>query len=196
MTLVKDKLSQLKTLPNKLTMGRIIIIPVLLILFPLTYEYVFLRIFCAGLFLLAAITDFFDGYLARRYGNESQLGALLDPIADKLLVASAIVLLTNAGYLPAFLAGMLICREMAISGMRMTATELGFSIKVNQVGKYKTAAQTVAFFCLMVQMGHFTDVGRVAIWIALGLSYFSAIQYGREFWRQGRNHFVEPDASI
>ena len=95
----------LKNLPNKLTIGRILVIPVLLVGYPLTEA---LHLPCAILFALAAVTDLLDGYLARKYGNVTPLGALLDPIADKMLIAATLVLLANAGAIPALLAGLLV----------------------------------------------------------------------------------------
>ncbi len=190
---LKRRLENFKTLPNKLTIGRIMIIPVILVVYPLTHQFVFPRIFCAILFLLAALTDFLDGYFARKYNHVSKLGALLDPIADKILVASSITILTNAGYLSAFVAGLLLCREIAIGGLRMAALELGFTIEVSELGKVKTAVQDLAFFCLMIYVDFTIPVGHIATVVALGLSYYSAFQYCREFWQNGRSHFLEPD---
>lgn len=177
----------MKNLPNKLTIGRIAIIPLLLILFPLDIQ--FLNIFCAVLFAIAAATDFADGYIARRYNTESRLGAILDPIADKILVTATVVLLTNAGNLPAFLAALLLCREVAVTGMRLVAVEHNFTIQVNQFGKLKTAVQDLGIFCLLIKTPEFHSVGMVAIWVALGLSYYSAFQYWKELWETAKHQF-------
>lgn len=195
MNLLLDKLKTFKTLPNKLTAARIAVIPILLLVYPLTHEMVFFRFFCAGLFTLAALTDFFDGYLARKYGNVSKIGALLDPIADKILVAATIVILAGAGYMPIFIGGILLCREVAISGLRMAATELRFSIDVSDWGKFKTVAQDVAFFCLMVHTQALQPIGIAALWIALGLSLYSAYRYVQSFWEQGKSIFIEAEGS-
>lgn len=188
---IRNKLKSLKTLPNKLTAGRILVIPILLVLYPLTHEYIFSRIFCASLFALAAITDFFDGYLARKYDNTSKLGALLDPIADKILATCAVVLLVGSGQLPAFFGGVLLCREVTISGLRMAALELDFKIEVSQLGKYKTVVQDVAFVCLMVGTKSIHDIGMIGVWLALFISLYSAYEYSKSFWRQGKFAFVE-----
>lgn len=176
-----------KTLPNKLTIGRIAIIPVLLILYPLDIQ--FFNIFCAILFAIAALTDFADGYIARRYNTESRLGAILDPLADKILVTATIVLLTNAGNLPAFLAALLLCREVAVTGMRLVAMEHSFTIQVNQFGKLKTAAQDLGIFFLLLKTPEFHTIGMIAIWVALGLSYYSAYQYWKELWQTAKHQF-------
>lgn len=176
------------TLPNKLTIARMAVIPVLLLLYPLDLQ--FLNIFCAIVFAVAAATDFFDGYIARRYNTESRLGAILDPIADKILITAAIVLLTNAGHLPAFLAALLLCREVAVTGFRLIALEHHFSIEVSQLGKLKTAAQDLGIFCLMVATPDFHTVGMVATWVALALSYFSAYQYWKELWTHAKTRLT------
>ena len=191
MNFIRNKLKSLKTLPNKLTVGRILVIPVLLVLFPLTYELVYLRWFCAFLFFIAAVTDFFDGYIARKFNHVSKVGALLDPIAHKILTTCAVILLVGAGYLPAFLGGLLLCREVAVSGMRMAALELNFAIEVSSLGKYKTVVLNFAFFCLMVHSDRLEPIGMGSIWIGLLLSYYSAYEYGKGFWKKGKFSFVE-----
>ena len=191
MSLIRNKLKSLKTLPNKLTVGRIIVIPVLLLVFPLTYQFVFFRMFCAFLFFLAAITDFFDGYLARKFNHTSRVGALLDPIADKLLTTCAVIILVGAGYLPAFLGGLILLREVAISGLRLAAMELSFTISVSKIGKYKTVVQSIAFLCLMVHTEPLIQAGNLAIWLSLVLSYYSGYEYARGFWQKGKFSFVE-----
>tara|TARA_B100001094_G_C18040371_1_gene724674 strand:+ start:304 stop:876 length:573 start_codon:yes stop_codon:yes gene_type:complete len=185
----KETLKSLKTLPNKLTVSRIMVAPVLLLIFPLAHEYIFPRFFCTFLFGLAAITDFFDGYLARKFENESKLGALLDPIADKLLVTAAIVVLVGAGYLPAFLAGMLLCREVAINGIRLMAASHGKDIPVSQLGKYKTLTQDFAIAFLMVNIGNLANIGTGLIWLSLGLSYYSGYTYWKSFWTERSKEF-------
>lgn len=167
----------LLTLPNKITLIRVAIIPLLLLLYPINVH--FLNIFCAIIFLIAAITDFFDGFIARKLNMESRLGAILDPIADKILVTATLVLLTSSGNppLPAFIAALLLCREIAISGLRAAALEQGINIKVDQFGKLKTVAQDIAIFCLLTNLKQLYTPGMVFIWLAVGLSYYSAYRY-------------------
>ena len=170
----------LTSLPNKLTLGRVAAIPFLLLLYP--FNVSFINIFCAIIFALAAITDFFDGYLARHFKMETRVGAALDHIADKLLVTSALVLLTNAQQLPAFLAALLICREIGVAGIRLTAKEQNLDIDVNSYGKVKTAIQDVSIFCLLTAHPSLRELGMALIWISLFVSYYSAYQYWHRFW--------------
>ena len=170
----------LTSLPNKLTLGRVAAIPVLLLLYP--FNVSFINVFCACVFAIAALTDFFDGYLARRYKMETRVGAALDHIADKLLATAALVLLTNAQQLPALLAGLLICREIGVAGIRLSAKEQNFDIDVNSYGKIKTAVQDFAIFCLLTTLPSLHEIGMALIWISLIIAYFSAYQYWARFW--------------
>lgn len=172
----------LKNLPNQLTLARIAAIPVLVLLYPLQVQ--FLNFFCAILFAAAALTDFFDGYVARKYGTQSRLGAIIDPIADKLLVTATIVLLASAGKMAAFIAALLLCREVAVNGFRLIAQEYQFSIEVSNMGKWKTAIQDLALFCLLLDTIDTHRIGLIGILVALGLSYYSAYEYGKELFEK------------
>jgi CDP-diacylglycerol--glycerol-3-phosphate 3-phosphatidyltransferase len=140
-----------KHLPNFLTLARIVLIPVFMIAFYLPFLYA--PIFAALVFILAALTDWFDGYLARQWQVTSALGAFLDPVADKLLVATALVLLAASPLeylsIPAVI---IIGREIAISALREWMAELGKrqSITANFLGKVKTAVQMVAIVMLIL----------------------------------------------
>lgn len=169
-------------MPNKLTAARISVIPVLLALYP--WDIPVLRWLCALLFLAAAITDYFDGYIARKYGGVTRLGAVLDPISDKILVTAAIILLTYTQQLPAWIAALILCREIAVSGLRLAATEYQMTIAVSQTGKYKTAVQDTAIVLLMLSLPSLHTPGMFLIWVSIGLSYFSAYQYWDGFWRK------------
>ena len=179
----------LKNLPNKLTIARILAIPVLLVGYPLTEA---LHVPCAILFALAAVTDLLDGYLARKYGNVTPLGALLDPIADKMLVASTLVLLANAGAVPAFLAGLVICRDIGVSGIRLMALEKQMNIEVSDFGKLKTVVLLGAIFCLLINKRMFDlplrEIGMIGMWVGLLLSFYSAWSYGHSFLKMIKNH--------
>jgi len=172
----------LKNLPNKLTIARILAIPVLLVGYPLTEA---LHVPCAILFALAAVTDLLDGYLARKYGNVTPLGALLDPIADKMLVASTLVLLANSGAVPALLAGLLICRDIGVNGVRLMALEKQVTIEVSDFGKLKTVVLLGAIFCLLINKRMFDlplrEIGMIGLWVGLLLSLYSAWAYGEGF---------------
>jgi CDP-diacylglycerol--glycerol-3-phosphate 3-phosphatidyltransferase len=135
--------------------------------------------------MIAAITDWLDGFIARRYNLVTKIGAVLDPIADKMLVAAALVLLAQSGAIFGWMAGLLLCREIGISGLRLVALEKGVTISVSQWGKWKTIALDVGIVCMMVNRPLFgwpwVEVGMISMWIALALSVFSAWQYTQAF---------------
>ncbi|MCX6127592.1 MAG: CDP-diacylglycerol--glycerol-3-phosphate 3-phosphatidyltransferase, partial [Proteobacteria bacterium] len=126
----------MKNLPNKLTLFRILVIPILCFLY--VWNFKALNYLAAILFALGAITDFLDGYIARLTNNVTKIGEILDPISDKLLITAALVVLTEAQIMGAWIVLLVICREIAISGLRLAASEQGFSIKVSGFGKIKT----------------------------------------------------------
>ena len=180
----------LTSLPNKLTLGRVAAIPFLLLLYP--FNVSFINMFCAFIFAVAALTDFFDGFLARHFKMETRVGAALDHIADKLLVTASLILLTNAQQLPAFLAALLICREIGVSGIRLAAKEQNLDINVNTYGKIKTAVQDVAIFCLLTAHPALRDMGMALMWISLFVSYYSGYHYWHHFWQAHK----EPEAPV
>lgn len=178
-----DSTMRFKHLPNQLSMFRIVVVPVILIIYPL--EVHSLRLFAALLFALAAISDWLDGYIARKFYAESKLGAVLDPIADKMLTGSALILLASSHGVWPWLAGFLLTREMGMSGLRLVAQQQGIVIAVSMFGKLKTLALDLALVCLLVDYPlfglPFHEVGMVSIWVALALSLYSAWLYVREF---------------
>jgi CDP-diacylglycerol--glycerol-3-phosphate 3-phosphatidyltransferase len=182
----------LKELPNKLTLARIASIPILLLLYPFDYKQ--LNVFCALVFFFAAVTDYFDGYLARKYQSVTPLGALLDPIADKMLVAASLVLLAYTHRIHAILAGVLICRDIGVNGLRLLALEEGRPIEVSDFGKWKTFVLSIAIFCLMVNEPlfglPFREVGMLSLWASLGLSLYSAWLYGKAFWDSSKTKLL------
>ena len=149
-------------LPNKLTLLRILLIPVCLLLWALGQPY-----FSAAVFALAALTDFLDGYLARRDGLVTVFGKFLDPVADKLLVLTAMIMLAEKGLLPAWAAVVVAARELAVDGLRLVAVGKGTVIAAGWLGKIKTNLQ---FFCILAGMllpkGH---------WITLALTIAMAV---------------------
>ena len=176
----------LQGLPNRLTLFRIAVVPVLLILFPFNVH--FLRLLCAFLFMVASLTDWADGFIARRFNMESKFGAIIDPIADKTLMGAAIVLVAASGSLWAWMAGMLLCRELAVSGLRLVALQQGISLPVTMLAKWKTLFLDVALVCLMVDSPLFgwpwREVGMVSVWLALATSYYSGWMYVQTFWEK------------
>lgn len=169
-------------LPTVLTLSRIVLIPVFVFT---VYHH---PVFGAFVFSLASLTDFLDGYLARRSGEITKFGIILDPIADKFLVISALVVLVDMERLPAWIAIVIIAREFLVTGLRAVAFSKDIIIPAEIGGKIKTTAQFAAILCLILMGSIFTidlyDVGLVLIWIALVLSIISGSQYTVSFWRK------------
>jgi len=178
----------LKGLPNKLSLLRIAAVPVLLLLYPIAPS---LGILCGFIFAIAAITDVVDGYVARRYGMVSPLGALLDQVADKTLVAAALVLLANAGILPSFIAALLICRDIAVNGVRLMALERQVVIEVSDFGKLKTVLLSIGITCLLINRPLFDlplrEIGMICMWLGLALSIYSGWAYSHAFLTNTKN---------
>jgi CDP-diacylglycerol--glycerol-3-phosphate 3-phosphatidyltransferase len=176
------------TIPNILTLIRIILIPVLVIVFylpvPWTYQV------SAAIFGVAALTDLLDGYLARRLQQSSVFGAFLDPVADKLMVAVALVLLVQDNPSPLFAipAAIIIGREIAISALREWMSEIGARTKVavSIIGKLKTTIQMIAILLLLfrVPLGGVPvhDVGLALLYIAAALTLWSMLVYMHAAW--------------
>ena len=176
------------TIPNILTLLRIILIPVLVIVFYLPGQWT--HQLSAAIFGIAALTDLLDGYLARRWNQTSPFGAFLDPVADKLMVAVALVLLVqdNPTAMFAIPAAIIIGREIAISALREWMAEIGARTKVavSFVGKLKTTLQMIAILLLLfkVPLGVFPShtVGLVLLYIAAALTLWSMVVYLHAAW--------------
>ncbi|MGQ0665445.1 MAG: CDP-diacylglycerol--glycerol-3-phosphate 3-phosphatidyltransferase [Nitrospiraceae bacterium] len=175
-------------LPNLLTLVRILLIPVFVIFFidPTPDR----SLIAAVIFTLAAVTDLLDGYIARRTGQVTKLGKLLDPIADKLLVLSALILLVNIDRVSALVAILVIARELAVTGIRAIAAGERLIIAAETAGKYKMALQVVAIVLLILEgtglaeLGNMHLAGTVTLYLSLVLGYFSGGQYVWSFWKQ------------
>ncbi|RME41105.1 MAG: CDP-diacylglycerol--glycerol-3-phosphate 3-phosphatidyltransferase [Deltaproteobacteria bacterium] len=181
-------------LPNLLTLGRIAAIPVVAWL--LTYDSKAAGMWAAGIFGLAAITDAFDGYLARKWGVVSVLGKFLDPLADKLLVMAVMIMLIPLGRVPAWMVLVILSREIIITGLRSIASSEGVVIDASPLGKYKTIFQMSALpglmlhydyywlFGLKIELFHFNahKVGMFFFVIALVLTVVSGIDYLVKFF--------------
>ncbi len=171
-------------LPNALTLGRIFLIPLVVVVL-LTTRMANWAAWGAGLFLAAALTDLLDGYLARRRGQVTTVGRLLDPIADKLLISSALISLVQLGVAPAWMVAVIIGREFAVSGLRSIAAHEGFSIDVSTLGKGKMVAQVAAVTGLIlgrVWGGWVMYTARLLLWAVVIFALLSLVQYLREFW--------------
>jgi CDP-diacylglycerol--glycerol-3-phosphate 3-phosphatidyltransferase len=175
-------------LPNVLTLARILLIPVFVVLFVTPTPSRSLA--AAVVFLIAALTDLLDGYLARRCGQVTKLGRLLDPIADKLLVLSALIVLVQVDRVSALIAILIIAREVAVTGVRAIAASEGIIISAETTGKYKMALQVIAIVLLILEgtvlseYGNVHLAGIVTLYLSLVLGYVSGGQYVWSFWRQ------------
>jgi CDP-diacylglycerol--glycerol-3-phosphate 3-phosphatidyltransferase len=181
----RDDLSnEIWNLPNSLTLFRIFLVPFLVVVLLTKFsgrEYAGLSIF-----LVAAITDFFDGYIARRTNKITRLGTLLDPIADKLLISSALISLVELGLAPAWMIVIIIGREFAVSGLRSIAAQQGVTIAASPLGKGKTVSQVIAIAFLILGyeiLGEFMFIGKLALWVVMLLALVSGIDYFLKFSR-------------
>ena len=168
-------------LPNSITLLRILLIPVFVWLY---LEPTPERALWAGLvFSAAAFTDFLDGYLARRSGQITNLGKLLDPVADKLLVASGLILLVQSQQVAVWLALVMIARELVVTGARAVAAKEGFIVPADSLGKFKVVGQIGGILCLIFHtawpefQGALSSVGLVLLYVALVLSVASGWHY-------------------
>jgi CDP-diacylglycerol--glycerol-3-phosphate 3-phosphatidyltransferase len=138
------------------------------------------------IFLIAASTDWLDGYLARRRGQVTTLGQLLDPIADKLLIVSAFISLVALGFAPAWMVVVIVGREFVVSGMRSIAASRGLVIAASRWGKYKTVSQVIAITLLILtkSLDRFDFLGVLALWVVMLLALVSAADYFVQFVRK------------
>ncbi len=185
---------QSMTIPTILTLLRIALIPVFVVVFYLPWE--FARPAAAIIFTVAAITDWLDGWLARRLDQTSPFGAFLDPVADKLMIAVALVLIVESAPTPwlAIAASIIIGREIAVSALRERMAELGKGKKVavNMMGKVKTASQMLAIILLLYQRPLYgfptEDVGYVLLYVAAALTLWSMFIYLARAWPMLHRH--------
>ncbi len=172
------------TISNQLTIGRVLIIPVFMAVFYLSGD---LGHWLSGIiFMIAAATDWLDGYLARSRGEVTPFGRFLDPVADKLLVASALVLLVSADMTPALLAVIIIGREITIGALREWLAQRATIVHVSRIAKWKTAIQMLAISTLLLHVDllgvSLHSVGLVLLWIASVLTLWSGYEYIRDAW--------------
>jgi cardiolipin synthase len=186
--------SKVWNLPNILTYGRIAAVPLVAGL--LMWGTLDARWIAFGIYLAAAISDFFDGYLARLWQQQSSLGRMLDPIADKVLVAVVLLVLSSEGILDGghrWAAIIIMSREVLVSGLREYLGELQVSVPVTKIAKWKTTVQLVAIGMLIVGPAgdtffpYVTEVGIGFLWIAAGLTLYT----GYDYFRAGLRHVVD-----
>jgi len=183
-------------LPIALTLCRIVLVP-LIIVFLISSSRVHVLI-AAVIFIAASLTDWLDGRMARRRNQVTRLGTLLDPVADKLLVAAAIVALVQVDMIDAWVAVVIIGRELAVTGLRGVSLSMGIVIPASPLGKAKTVSQYAALTILILEkgvpgdFGPFHEFSQAVLWLALGLTVLSGAQYFyRFFMRAGAKVLVK-----
>ncbi len=174
-----QKFQNLFSGPNQLTLFRIAAVPIIVIL--MLFPNRICTFIAALLFSAAAITDYLDGFLARKRGQVTTLGKVMDPVADKLLVSSAFIMLVSPGWVPAWMACIIIGRELAVTGLRNIIAEKGEDLSASNLGKYKTGFQIAAIIPLMI---HFRFlgldvqvIGNLFLWGALVFTIWSGADY-------------------
>ena len=164
--------------PNKLTIARMIIVPFLVIFLLTGWGGEANRYISLTLFVVASVTDWFDGYLARKNNLVTNFGKFMDPLADKLLVCSTMICMIDLKRLSAWFVIIIIAREFIISGFRLIAAENGIVIAANYWGKFKTASQMIMIILLILHFdGIFVILEQIFIWLSLALTIISLITY-------------------
>lgn len=165
-------------LPNKLTILRVIMIPFFVLALLIegganqTYRYI-----AAAIFIIASLTDMLDGKIARKYNLVTNFGKFMDPLADKLLVCSALICMVELKELPAWMVIIIISREFIISGFRLVASDNGVVIAASYWGKFKTTFQMIAVVLLIIRIEALSMVTTAVVWIALALTVISLVDY-------------------
>ena len=183
-------------IPNLLTYGRMLAIPALVFVY--FFDGLWVRWVMLAIFTFACVSDFFDGYLARAWGQQSALGRMLDPIADKLLVAACLVLLValgTIGYWSMIAAVIILSREILVSGLREFLAEINVSVPVTRLAKWKTTAQMFALGFLLAGpageqvLPYCTLIGLWLLWISAIITLYT----GWDYLQAGIRHIVEHD---
>ena len=163
-------------LPNKLTIGRMIAVPFFIILLMNGYYYI-----ASIIFILASVTDFLDGYIARKYNLVSNFGKIMDPLADKVLVISALICLVDLGQIPGWMVIVILAREFTVTGLRTVAAAQGIVIAAGMSGKIKTVLQMIAVPLLLLQNWPFELIGLpvadIMLWASVIMTVVSGIEY-------------------
>lgn len=166
-------------LPNKLTLFRVVLIPFFVFFLLAPYFEGYGNYIAVAIFIVASITDFLDGKIARKYNLVTNFGKFMDPLADKLLVCSALICLIQLELIPAWVVIIIIAREFIISGFRLVASDNGVVIAASYWGKFKTAFQMLTVIVLILNIPNkvFTILGTVLIYVSLALTVISLIDY-------------------
>ena len=176
-------------LPNSLTLGRIFLIPLLVVVLLTRFEGRMIfgvrkELIGTVIFLLAACTDWLDGYLARRRGQVTELGQLMDPLADKLLITAAFVSLVALDLAPAWMVAIILGRELGVTVLRSIAYSRGITIVASPLGKIKMVSEVIAIVLLTLgrdYLQEFFVLGQIALWVVLVTALVSALDYYRRF---------------
>ena len=192
---------EIDNLPNRLTLIRILMIPIIIISLAIQstnvlLKYHYLLGHLAGwLFVLAAITDFLDGYIARKRKIVTVFGSFLDPVADKFLVVSSLIMLLALGRVPSLIVIVLVLREIYITALRLLAHERGVIVSVGSMGKWKTALQMIGIPMLMINYPlfgiPFPTIGLVMMYLTTLLSVYSATEYSLDTVKKMKNVMLE-----
>ena len=159
-------------LPNKLTVLRMIMIVPFVVLLLMGFDWIALFLFIA-----ASLTDLLDGKIARKYNLVTNFGKFMDPLADKLLVCAAMIVLVEMGRIPSWIVTIIISREFIISGFRLIASDNGVVIAASYWGKFKTVFQMIMICLMIANIGWLSIVTDIIMWIALGLTIVSLLDY-------------------
>lgn len=176
-------------LPNALTLVRMFLAPLLVVVLITEFEGRLVlglpkELVGAAIFGLASATDWLDGYLARRRGQVTALGKMMDPLADKLLTSAAFISLVQLGAAPAWIVALIISREIAITALRGVASARGITMPASWLGKFKMASQVAAILMLMLGWGPMpwlAPMGQAALWVVAAAALISAVDYYRRF---------------
>jgi CDP-diacylglycerol--glycerol-3-phosphate 3-phosphatidyltransferase len=177
--------ADLLNLPNTLSLIRLLTAPVLVVLLFSPGER--LSVIAGAVFLLACLTDWLDGYFARKMGIVTSFGKFLDPLADKLLIITVFIMLIPLGRIPAWMVALIVCRAIAVTGLRAVATDMGVVISASPLGKYKTIMQIACLVPLIIHYPFFgidfQFIGTVLLVIAFILTMVSGADYFRSFFK-------------
>lgn len=163
-----------ENIPNALTVGRILVIPIFILLLTV-WKDALSHYLAAIIFALASVTDYLDGYLARKWQVVTNFGKFADPMADKILVMTAFIMLVELGFAPAWVVAIIICRELAVTGLRLLLVENGGTVLAAAMpGKIKTFSQMFAIIFLLL---HWNLLGQITLYIALFFTLYSGYDY-------------------
>ena len=164
-------------LPNKLTVVRMVLVPCFVAALLLSKTNDSLKWVALALFVIASLTDFADGYIARKYNLVTNFGKFMDPLADKILTISGMICLVELGRIPSWIVVIIVAREFIISGFRLVAAENGVVIAANYWGKFKTTFQMIMIILMIMNIPQLQIVTNIVMWIALALTLISLWTY-------------------